>query len=122
MARAYRHIGLGSPKQVMDFCTSNMNELKEAIDDWEAEQKMWSVLDSRDTIDPEIKKHLRARQKQLKQLIHAAERDRLIFARLRASFRPCSRCGGYGEIRYQIHQDESRLEVCTTCKGTGQQM
>ena len=32
----------------------------------------------------------------------------------------CKDCNGYGETRVFLTQDESKMEICTLCKGTGQ--
>ncbi len=32
---------------------------------------------------------------------------------------PCKPCGGRGKFRHWVAQDESHLEDCTACKGTG---
>ncbi len=120
MATAFRHMGLGTPLQVMDFASRRMGELKRAIEDWENEYEMWAKVDSRpgDATPAAARGHLRARQRELSEAMAAAKHEQGILTELHAACQPCAACGGSG--RYSIqNEDGSKSYPCKVCGGSG---
>ena len=123
MARAYRHMGLGSPKQVIYFCHQRLYELRERINALEDEMEMWEAIDRHlagDIAHAEAIRISETSQYELVQQLNRARRDQAALALLIHSYRPCPACRGIGEICFQIDQDSSETKSCVDCNGTGQ--
>lgn len=123
MARAYRHMGLGSPKQVIYFCHQRLYELREHINALKDEMEMWGAIDRHlagDIAHAEAIRISGTSQYELVQQLNRAQRDQVALELLMHSYQPCPACRGAGEIRFQIDQDSSETKSCVDCNGTGQ--
>ena len=121
MAIAYRHLVLGSPKQVMHFIKQRLPELDKEIEVLEAENEMWTKVDDRKGNDTpsEARGHLRARQYELSAKIGLAKWEVIVLGKLHDSYHPCPECKGFGETFYQEQGDTIAPRTCAGCKGTG---
>jgi len=134
MARTYTHMPLG--ERVLSFIDQRLHELKEAKRDAEAELAMWTAHRQEHTFlnpeklaltglaeppaaERELLGWLDRRQGELKQEIAEAEREIRMWETHRKNLNPCPACNGYGKLRVVVAQDESYMEKCSACGGTG---
>jgi hypothetical protein len=112
MATAFDHM---TPFQRLSYWLhQRIGELKEEVRILSAEKRMW--------LEPEIARII------VVPVMRVMELDAQIMA-LSLEFRQwqnmleeigsCDYCNGSGQIREIIAQDESRLQTCSVCNGTG---
>jgi hypothetical protein len=138
MAKAYTH--MAPYKRLVYYTRQRIHELGETIERQEAELKMWYeplVQDLLFAPDPDGVRVLMGPKFCDKQFLHefisniapkvATSRSYNVielgyWKEFLKILQPCPRCSGYGELREIICQDESRMQKCDVCQGTGRDL
>lgn len=119
MAQAYTH--MGPRKMLLNFAGSRIDELSRTVRDRKPEIAMYESVLSLEVFkhDIGVRKFVQDQIEAIKKVISNCESEVLIWERIRASQDPCRKCGGFGEYRVTISQDESERTTCDACSGSG---
>ena len=116
MARAYDHMPRFS--RLVYYISQRMHELEGKRDALEAERRMWK--ETTDLITLGSQEFVRERMGEIEVCLEKIALECREWDAIKTYLPICKTCGGYGETREMIDQDESRLHKCSACRGTGQ--